>query len=64
VILPRVKIGANCIIRKAVIDENCRIPAGTNIGVDLASDRKNYHVSPGGVVLVTPEMLGQPPQVR
>jgi glucose-1-phosphate adenylyltransferase len=64
VILPRVKIGANCVIRKAVIDEGCIIPEGTSIGINPAEDKKNYHVSSGGVVLVTSEMLGQPPMVR
>jgi glucose-1-phosphate adenylyltransferase len=29
------------------------------IGFDLAEDRKRFHVSEKGVVLVTPEMLGQ-----
>jgi glucose-1-phosphate adenylyltransferase len=64
VILPRVKIGTNCTIRNAIIDEGCVITEGTQIGVDPAADRRNYHVSPGGVVLVTSEMLGQPPMVR
>ncbi len=64
VILPRSRIGPDCDIRKAVIDEGCHIPQGTQIGVNLAEDRKLYHVSSGGVVLVTPEMLGQPHLVR
>jgi len=58
-IFPDVDIGGNCIIRRAIIDRGCRIPAGTDIGVDPDSDKKKYHVSPKGVVLVTPEMLGQ-----
>ncbi|TSA42145.1 MAG: glucose-1-phosphate adenylyltransferase, partial [Methylococcaceae bacterium] len=37
----------------------CELPEGTIIGVDRAEDEKRFHVSPGGVVLVTPEMLGQ-----
>ena len=32
---------------------------GTVIGEDLEQDEKRFHVTPGGVVLVTPEMLGQ-----
>lgn len=59
VIFPDVEIGRNCDIRRAVIDRGCRIPAGTRIGCDPEADRKNYHVSPKGVVLVTPEMLNQ-----
>ena len=64
VVLPKVKIGPNCKIRKVVIDEGCVIPPGTVIGYDAEVDRKAYTMSPGGVVLVTPEMLGQPHMVR
>src|SRR5690554_65810 len=59
VIFPDVDIGRNCHIRKAVIDRGCKIPEGTRIGFDLESDRQRFHVSPRGVVLITPEMLGQ-----
>jgi glucose-1-phosphate adenylyltransferase len=56
-LLPEVSVGRRCRIRNAIIDENCVIPDGSVIGVDLAADAKRFHVSPGGVVLVTPEML-------
>jgi len=59
VILPDVQIGRHCIIRKAIIDRGCNIPEGMEIGVDRAFDEKHFRVSSGGVVLVTPEMLGQ-----
>jgi len=47
----------NCHIRKAVIDEGCVIPDNTTIGANPEEDRRRFHVSPGGVTLVTPEML-------
>ena len=59
VVLTGVDIGRNCVIKRAVIDKHCRIPVGMNIGVDPAQDRARFHVSPGGVVLVTADMLGQ-----
>lgn len=59
VVLPNVSIGRNCRIRKAVIDKGCDIPEGTVIGEDPAADEARFYVSPGGVILVTPEMLGQ-----
>ncbi|MES9958945.1 MAG: glucose-1-phosphate adenylyltransferase [Sedimenticola sp.] len=59
VILPGVDIGRNCRITKAVIDRGCEIPEGTVIGEDPEADAKRFHLSEGGVVLVTPEMLGQ-----
>lgn len=59
VILPDVDIGRGCKINKAVIDKGCIIPEETEIGVDLAKDKERFYVSPEGVVLVTPNMLGQ-----
>jgi glucose-1-phosphate adenylyltransferase len=58
-ILPQVIIGRHCRITKAIIEKGCHIPEGTVIGEDRAEDEKRFHVSPGGVVLVTPSMLGQ-----
>ena len=59
VILPNVDIGRSARLRKVVIDKHCRIPAGMRIGYDPEQDRKRFHVSEGGVTLVTPEMLDQ-----
>ncbi|MEM7258291.1 MAG: glucose-1-phosphate adenylyltransferase, partial [Pseudomonadota bacterium] len=59
VLMPEVTVGKNCIVRKAVVDKGCQIADGTQIGVDIEKDREKYYVSPGGVVLVTPDMLGQ-----
>lgn len=59
VVLPHVEIGRHCQIHSAVIDKGCRIPEGTTIGVDRAQDLARFHVTEGGVVVVTPEMLGQ-----
>ena len=58
VVLPDVSIGRNCRINKAVIDKGCKIPEGTVIGEDAEEDAKRFHVSPGGVTVVIPEMLG------
>ena len=59
IIFPQVDIGRRCVIRKAIVDKGCIIPPDTHIGVDPEEDARRYHVSEGGVVLVTPEMLGQ-----
>jgi len=59
VLLPNVTVGRNCRINNAVIDSDCRIPEGTVIGEDIEADRKHFHVTPEGLVLVCPEMLGQ-----
>ncbi|MCW8853337.1 MAG: glucose-1-phosphate adenylyltransferase [Gammaproteobacteria bacterium] len=59
VILPDVSIGKNCVISHAIIDKGCEIPDGTIIGKNEEDDKQRFYVSPGGIVLVTPEMLGQ-----
>ena len=59
VILPNVIIGRNCHIRNAVIDSDCVIPEGTVIGKNPEQDKKHFHVTHKGIVLVCPEMLGQ-----
>jgi glucose-1-phosphate adenylyltransferase len=59
VILPDVNIGRHCKITKAILDKGCIIEPNTVIGENLEEDAKRFYVSPGGVVLVTPEALGQ-----
>ncbi len=58
-ILPNTVIGENCYINRAIIEKGANIPDGTVIGENLVEDARRYHVSDQGVVLVTPEMLGQ-----
>jgi glucose-1-phosphate adenylyltransferase len=57
VVLPHARIGRDCRITRAIIDEHCEIPDGTIIGEDLEADRKRYQVTEQGVVLVCPHML-------
>ena len=60
VLLPRVEVGRNCRIQNAVIDKGTKIPAGTIIGEDPVADRERFYVEESsGIVLVTPEMMGQ-----
>lgn len=58
VVLPEVTIGANCRIKKAIIDRGCSIPPGTQVGYNHDEDRKRgFRVSENGVVLVTKDNL-------
>ena len=59
VILPGVTIGPECRLNKVVIDKGCNLSPGTTIGYDAKADKEKYYISPGGVTVVTPEMLGQ-----
>lgn len=59
VILPNVQIGRSCRVSRAVIDKGCVLPPGLVVGEDVEQDRRRFYVSESGIVLVTPEMLGQ-----
>lgn len=59
VVLPDVEIRRNCRIKKCVIDKGTIIPEGTVIGENHEDDARRFHISEQGVVLVTPEMMGQ-----
>jgi glucose-1-phosphate adenylyltransferase len=57
VILANTKLGADCAIRNAILDEGCEVPSGMQIGFDHTLDSQRFYVSRKGVVLVTPDML-------
>ncbi len=59
VVLPDVEIKRNCRIRRCVIDKGTIIPENTVIGENIDDDSERFYVSEKGIVLVTPEMLGQ-----
>ena len=59
VVLPDVTVGAGAILKHAIIDRQCRIPDGLQVGVDVEQDRKRFCISECGIALVVPEMLGQ-----
>jgi glucose-1-phosphate adenylyltransferase len=59
VALPEVTFSEHCKIKNAIIDKGCKIPPGMQIGIDKEKDKKQFYVSPKGIILVTPEMLGQ-----
>ena len=52
VLMPGVRIGRNAVVRNAILDQNVIVPDGVTIGVDLASDRERFTVSPNGVVAI------------
>ncbi len=59
VLLPKVDIGRHVTLRRVIVDKDCRIPDGLEVGLDAEKDRKHFHVSPNGITLITSEMLGQ-----
>ena len=59
VILPDVEIRRGCRLKRCVVDKGAVIAEDTVIGENLEADAEKYYVSESGIVLVTPEMLGQ-----
>jgi glucose-1-phosphate adenylyltransferase len=52
VLMPSVRIGANAVIRRAILDKNVIVEEGAQIGVDLERDRQRFTISEGGIVVV------------
>ncbi len=52
VILDDVVVGRNCKIKKAIIDKHNIIPPHTEIGYNPSEDRKNFPLTPRGIVVV------------
>jgi len=60
VLLPGVRVDQNCRINRAIVDSGATIAEGTVIGEDAEQDRaRGFRVTPSGLTLVTPDMLGQ-----
>lgn len=57
VLFPEVDIGRDCRINRAILDRGCQIPVGTVIGEDPEEDARRFRLTPGGVTVVTREML-------
>jgi len=53
ILMDNCDIGRNARIRRAILDKNVRIPAGTVIGEDPEEDRRRYFVSETGIVVVS-----------
>jgi glucose-1-phosphate adenylyltransferase len=47
-----VTIGKGARVRRAIIDENVYVPAGTEIGYDRDADRRKYYVTDTGITVV------------
>lgn len=57
--LPDCKIESNTRLNRVLLDNGCQVPSGTVIGFDPDEDTRRFHRTPGGVVVVNREMLGQ-----
>jgi glucose-1-phosphate adenylyltransferase len=60
ILFENVNIGRHCKIRRAIIDKHVDIPAHTTIGHDPEQDRKRFHVTEGGIVVIPKGMRIEP----
>jgi glucose-1-phosphate adenylyltransferase len=52
ILFENVNIGRHCKIRRAIIDKHVEIPANTTIGYDHEKDRRQFHVTESGLVII------------
>lgn len=52
VIFDNCDIGRRAKVRRAILDKNVKVPPDAEIGYDLDADRKKYHVTDTGIVII------------
>jgi len=52
VIFDNCDVGRHSKVRRAILDKNVKIPQNTRIGYDLEADRKKWHVTESGIVVI------------
>ncbi len=55
IVFSHVNIGRYSRIRRTIIDRHIQIPEHSEIGYNLDEDRKQYHVTDSGIVVIVPE---------
>jgi glucose-1-phosphate adenylyltransferase len=45
-------IGRHAKVRRAILDKNVKVPEGVQIGYNIEEDRKRYHVTESGIVVI------------
>ncbi len=52
VIFDNCDVARHAKVRRAILDKNVKIPEGATIGYNLEEDRKKYHVTDSGIVVI------------
>jgi glucose-1-phosphate adenylyltransferase len=55
ILFSHVSVGRHSRVRRAIIDRHINVPEHTEIGYNLEQDRKRYHVTSSGIVVVVPD---------
>ncbi|MHB1686072.1 MAG: glucose-1-phosphate adenylyltransferase [Ignavibacteriaceae bacterium] len=57
IIMNNCNIGRHARIRKTIIDKNVNVPEGYEIGFDLETDKKKFHVTESGIVVISKNQI-------
>jgi glucose-1-phosphate adenylyltransferase len=57
IIMDNCNIGRHARIRRAIIDKNVHVPEGYEIGFDLEGDKKKFHVTESGIVVIAKNQI-------
>ncbi|GAC1532997.1 MAG: glucose-1-phosphate adenylyltransferase [Ramlibacter sp.] len=52
IVMERSRIGRGAQVHRAIIDQDNHVPQNERIGFDLEHDRRRFHVTPSGIVVV------------
>ena len=58
-ILPNCDVGRHARLRRCIVARDCQIPEGLVVGEDPEEDARRFYLSPGGVTLISQQMLNQ-----
>ena len=58
-ILPDVVMNRHVRLRRVIVDKGAVLPEGFTAGFDPDEDRRRFHLTEKGIVLITPDMIGQ-----
>jgi glucose-1-phosphate adenylyltransferase len=60
VVLAGARVGRGAVVRRAILDKDVVVADGAQIGVDLEADRKRYHVTDSGIVVLGKSAVATP----
>ena len=52
ILMHGVEVARSAVVRRAIVDKNCYIGEGVEIGVDPVKDAERFHVTEGGIVVI------------
>jgi glucose-1-phosphate adenylyltransferase len=52
IVMHGAEVARNAVVRRAILDKNVYVGEGVEIGVDPEADKRRFHVSDGGVVVI------------